>query len=79
MFLLSFKGFLEGYEVILENIASFAVITLEMIGIIVIIVNTSPFFVVSWKKKIIKRALVKIKLDLSIGAILLMFPKETAL
>ena len=54
MFLLGFKGFLEGYEVILENIASFAVITLEMIGIIVIIIGAFKSIAFNFSKLISK-------------------------
>ncbi|MDD7736271.1 MAG: DUF1622 domain-containing protein [Bacilli bacterium] len=54
MFLLSFKGFLEGYESILENIASFAVITLELIGIIVIIIGAFKSIAFNFSKLISK-------------------------
>lgn len=43
------------------------------------IVNASPLLVVSSKKKIINRMLVKTKLDLSIGVTLLIFLKLIAL
>ena len=43
-----------------------------------IIVKISPLFVVVSKKKIINKIVVNIKLDLSIGATLLIFPSFNA-